>query len=157
MAFRFTRGTYYERVGNYACAMTDRRILMAGQLTSGPNVKSINIENINDITLSSDVFSSTNLAYICIDTYKDTVYFQARSDVASNIYKCVHAAWDIIRENQKNTAAAAPAEPAPAPAEPATAPAAIPVEQLKALKELLDAGILTQDEFDRKKKELLGL
>ena len=132
--------------------MTDRRILMAQVDMFGPSVKSINVENINDITLSSRVSRS----YICIDTYKDTVLLNASSDIATNIYKCAHAAWDIIRENQKN-AAAAPAEPAPAPAEPAPAPAAIPVEQLKALKELLDAGILTQDEFDRKKKELLGL
>lgn len=28
---------------------------------------------------------------------------------------------------------------------------------LKKLKELLDAGILTQDEFDMKKKQILGL
>ncbi|MCL2559784.1 MAG: SHOCT domain-containing protein [Turicibacter sp.] len=32
-----------------------------------------------------------------------------------------------------------------------------PAEEVKALKELLDMGVLTQEEFDRKKKELLGL
>ncbi|WHZ05778.1 SHOCT domain-containing protein [Neobacillus sp. YX16] len=32
-----------------------------------------------------------------------------------------------------------------------------PVEQVKELKELLDMDILTQEEFDKKKKELLGL
>jgi hypothetical protein len=32
-----------------------------------------------------------------------------------------------------------------------------PVEQLKELKELLDLGILTQEEFELKKKEILGL
>lgn len=31
------------------------------------------------------------------------------------------------------------------------------IEQLKQLKELLDSGILTQDEFELKKKEILGL
>ena len=31
------------------------------------------------------------------------------------------------------------------------------IETLKKLKELVDMGILTQDEFDLKKKELLGL
>lgn len=31
------------------------------------------------------------------------------------------------------------------------------VEKLKQMKELLDLGILTQDEFDKKKKELLNL
>ena len=31
------------------------------------------------------------------------------------------------------------------------------VETLKKLKELLDAGILTRDEFDAKKRQVLGL
>lgn len=35
--------------------------------------------------------------------------------------------------------------------------AADPIEQVKKLKELLDMGALTQEEFDAKKKELLGL
>lgn len=33
----------------------------------------------------------------------------------------------------------------------------IPIEELKKLKELLDMGIITQEEFDSKKKQLLGL
>ena len=32
-----------------------------------------------------------------------------------------------------------------------------PIEEVKKLKELLDMGILTQEEFDKKKKELLNL
>lgn len=36
-------------------------------------------------------------------------------------------------------------------------PAEDPVETLKQMKELLDLGIVTQEEFDMKKKELLGL
>lgn len=53
--------------------------------------------------------------------------------------------------------------PAPELTEPAPTPAlehtAVPgtVQQLKDLKELLDMGILTQEEFNAKKKELLGL
>ena len=35
--------------------------------------------------------------------------------------------------------------------------AASPAEELKKMKELLDMGIITQDEFDAKKKQLLGL
>ena len=30
-------------------------------------------------------------------------------------------------------------------------------QQLKQLKELLDSGIITQEEFDAKKKQILGL
>ena len=32
-----------------------------------------------------------------------------------------------------------------------------PAEELKKMKELLDMGIITQEEFDAKKKQLLGL
>jgi hypothetical protein len=61
--------------------------------------------------------------------------------------------------------AAARAQAAPQPAG-AAAPAAPPagagpqdevIETLKKFKDLLDAGILTQEEFDAKKKQLLGL
>lgn len=45
---------------------------------------------------------------------------------------------------------------APAPA-PAPAPAEDPVAKLKQMKELLDAGILTQEEFDAAKQRFLGL
>ena len=37
------------------------------------------------------------------------------------------------------------------------APQKVDTEQLKALKDLLDSGVLTQEEFDVKKKEILGL
>jgi len=47
-------------------------------------------------------------------------------------------------------------EPAPAPA-PAPAPTEVdPYEQLKEAKKLLDAGILTQEEFDAEKTKILG-
>ena len=39
----------------------------------------------------------------------------------------------------------------------APAPASSPVEEIKKYKELLDMGIITQEEFDAKKKQLLGL
>lgn len=45
----------------------------------------------------------------------------------------------------------------PAAPQPAVAPTADPIETIKKYKELLDQGILTQEEFDTKKKQLLGL
>lgn len=50
---------------------------------------------------------------------------------------------------------------APAPAVPIPGKAPVPMsdatEQLKKYKELLDTGVITQEEFDAKKKQLLGL
>lgn len=55
----------------------------------------------------------------------------------------------LLRErNNKSTAKTE----SPAPINPTTT-----TEELKGLKELLDAGIITQDEFNAKKKQVLGL
>jgi hypothetical protein len=60
---------------------------------------------------------------------------------------------------QQDAAAAPPAPPvqdeAPAPA-PAAAPAQDPYGDLMKLKGLLDAGALTQEEFDAQKQKILG-
>ncbi len=57
-------------------------------------------------------------------------------------------------------AAAPPPPPAPAAPAPAAAPAAAPsgdmIEQLKALAELRDQGILTEEEFSAQKAKVLG-
>jgi hypothetical protein len=51
--------------------------------------------------------------------------------------------------------AAAPPPPPPAPAAPAAPEASVP-EQLTQLKSLLDAGALTQEEFDTEKQKILA-
>ena len=60
-----------------------------------------------------------------------------------------------LSSRSKNKAAAAQ------PVAPASAPAAAPsndlTTQLTELKGLLDQGILTQEEFDAKKKKILGV
>ncbi|RKI67699.1 SHOCT domain-containing protein [bacterium 1xD42-67] len=72
---------------------------------------------------------------------------------------------DTAQRTAARLTAALQASQAPQPPK-AEAPAAPPaaaglsaetVEALKQLKDLLDAGILTQEEFDAKKKQLLGL
>jgi len=52
----------------------------------------------------------------------------------------------IERQKEKERAQAVP-----------TSTAASPAEELKKYKELLDSGIITQEDFDAKKKQLLGL
>ena len=62
----------------------------------------------------------------------------------------VGAAVASSRSKKQQTAAAAPA-PTPAPSTDDS------VEQLNKLAELRDQGILTEDEFTAKKKQILGL
>lgn len=60
----------------------------------------------------------------------------------------------IANSRSKKAAAQAPAQP---PTAPASAPQSDMNKQLTDLKGLLDAGILTQAEFDAKKQQILGL
>lgn len=55
----------------------------------------------------------------------------------------------VIEDNTSNEEAAAKEE--------TITPEQAPIQEIKQFKELLDAGILTQEEFDKKKKELLNL
>jgi hypothetical protein len=57
---------------------------------------------------------------------------------------------------QEQQAAPPVAAPAPAPVEAPAAPAPVDYAQLTKLKELLDAGILTQQEFDAEKAKVLA-
>jgi hypothetical protein len=58
---------------------------------------------------------------------------------------------------QQDAAAGPPAQPAGAPAPaPAATPAEDPYGDLMKLKELLDAGALTQEEFDAQKQKILS-
>jgi hypothetical protein len=61
---------------------------------------------------------------------------------------------------QEQADAAAAAAPPPPQAPPQAAPEAAPQEdtyaELMKLKELLDAGVLTQEEFDAQKQKVLG-
>lgn len=59
-----------------------------------------------------------------------------------------------------NTPAETPSISAPAPSAPSATPSATDadgLEQLKALKVLVDSGVITQADFDAKKKQILGL
>lgn len=61
-----------------------------------------------------------------------------------------------LRDYIVNFAEPAP-EPAPMTISPAERQVVSVVEEIRGLKGLLDEGILTQEEFDAKKKQLLGL
>ena len=62
-----------------------------------------------------------------------------------------------VRKSPVNTAPAREAGPAPAADSGVSLVSADAVDRIKYMKELYDEGILTKEEFDQKKKELLGL
>ena len=133
--------------GNFAYALTNKRIIMAQHKLFGANIQSVNIENINDISLIKSGIGSIGIGTVCIDTFKETFNVGVNIVHATNIYNCIHDALEEIKGNIfgsfKSTESSVSSQN--------------PIEQLKSLKELVDLGILTQEEFNTKKKQLLDL
>lgn len=81
--------------------------------------------------------------------YQQAEMMKARSKDFSHCPQCHSADLEEITKEEYAAKQAAPA--------PAAAAAVSPLDELKKLKELLDMGIVTQEEFDAKKKQILGL
>ena len=99
---------------------------------------------MNDITFSSGLA----LGVMTIDTIKET--FNVGLDKKSA--KAINAkAVELLHSLKDNKSEAAPA--ADAPAQQAVSAA----DEILKFKQLLDAGVITQEEFNAKKAQLLGL
>jgi hypothetical protein len=125
---------------NFAYAITNKRIIMGQKKVIGQNVQIILLDNVNDITYSTGIL----MGIITIDTIKETFNVAIAKDVAKNIYNSVHETFYNIKNTSQNNTSDTKTSPSP-------------IQQIKELKELLDMGIITQEEFDLKKKQLLEL
>ena len=123
----------YRLLQSFQLTVTDKRVY--GKILGKSRV---------DLPLDSiSAMEATPLKGISISTSSGKIRFLAIKNV-DEIYKIVN---ELLMERQmaKNTMA----EPS-APQNGATV-------QLQKYKELLDSGVITQEEFDAKKKQLLGL
>ncbi|UZT82107.1 PH domain-containing protein [Caproicibacterium sp. BJN0003] len=130
---------------NFAYAITDKRIMIAQKQPLGKVFQTVNISNINDITFSSGIL----MGILTIDTYKEVFNVGLGKDEAENINSLIHIVIDKIKsDNNKPAAPESPRIESPAPSA---------ADELLKYKGLLDAGAITQEEYDAKKKQLLGL
>lgn len=127
--------------GNYAYAITNKRILFGQKSLTGEKFKAVNHEKINDITFEKGIM----FGVITIDTPQEKFNIALDKASASSINNTIHE----VLDNLKSTSTQ---ENMPQP----TASTSTADEILK-FKELLDSGIITQEEFEAKKKQLLGL
>lgn len=127
--------------GTYAYAVTNKRIIYAQKKAVGESVKSVSLDTINDIT--KDTGSLNGI--ITIDTAKEKFKVGVSSIEADNIYKKLQKVLELLKSLQQNTVSINVSNEKSA------------VDKIKELKELLDMGILTEEEFNLKKKQLLGL
>ena len=120
-------------------AITNQRLIYAGKsaamFSKNIYVKSVSVEQ------TSDILYNEKSGGISIDFRNEVVIFWTDKRKIVEVFNKVTAAIDYIK-NAKNT------------------PSVISVsttDELKKYKELLDSGVITQEEFDAKKKQLLGL
>lgn len=85
------------------------------------------------------------------DMYEQSKNMDRQSAKVKDFSRCPHCNSTNIQEMEQTELATTQTAPLPVIPEVNT------VEELKKYKELLDIGILTQEEFDSKKKQLLGL
>lgn len=125
---------------NFAYAITNKRIIMAQQKVIGQNFQTVAIDNLNDITMTTGAVFGT----IVIDTIKETFNVGVNKIVAKNINNVIHDVLLSLKEDKKASANT-------------NAPTASSADEILKYKNLLDMGAITQDEFDEKKRQLLGL
>lgn len=124
---------------NFAFAVTNRRILIAQAKIMGQTFQTISLDNVNDITLNKGMV----FGILTVDTIKETFNIALGKDFAQNIcdkiFEVLHQA---KASNNPSNVAVQPLSSA---------------DEIKKFKELFDMGVITENEFNLKKKELLGL
>lgn len=133
-------GPMSKYYGYFAYAVTNKRMIIAKQRLIGQVVQFVLLKNLNDVT------ANFGFAYgdIVFDTLKETFKVQVNVRSARNIHEKIHEIL-LSMENSRTV------KPQIQIRETCS------VNELLKYKDLLDSGILTQDEFDQKKKQLLGL
>ena len=126
--------------GSVVVAFTDKKLIYAQKRAiRGDFVKTVNYDSINDISTKSGLMKGE----IIIDSMTEYMNFWVSNDTVEKIRNLALDAMENYK-NKKN-------------APSVTVNQVSAADELKKFKELLDSGIITQDEFDTKKKQLLGL
>ena len=126
---------------NFAYAITSKRLILAQKnVFAGEKSKIINLDNLNDITKNKGILNGV----IAFDTIKETFNVNVTASCADKLYSAIsELISDFKREKQSNQTTNI--------IQNSTA------DEILKFKNLLDAGIITQEEFDKKKKELLNI
>lgn len=124
-------------------AVTSRRVIWTQGMGDLVTIKSVNIQNVNDITKRTRYSEG----YIEIDTLKEYISIETFPALVDNIYPLVQYALDRARQDAKTEAMSSSA----------VAPAASSADELMKYKQLLDAGAITEAEYAALKSKLLGI
>ena len=92
---------------------------------------------MNDVTMTTGVL----MGIITIDTIKEKFNVAVNKKVAESINNTIHDVLFSLKQQKRNVAQERPASSV--------------ADELLKFKNLLDMGVITQEEFDKKKRELL--
>lgn len=122
---------------NVVGSLTNKRLIILKNKIIGNDIISISINNINDIYIKNKIATS----YIIIDTLKETVKLNGPRISVENTYKVLQNSLNIIKNSLINKDELNSNDK---------------YDELKKIKELLDNGTLTQDEFEKEKQKILN-
>lgn len=124
----------------YGYAITNKRIMFAQKTITGENFKTVNYDKLNDVGFKKGMV----YGIVTIDTLSEIFNVALDRGSAASINSHIHKVLDDVKV----------VDIAPQPQVVHITSAA---DEIKKYKELLDMEAITQEEFDIKKKELLGL
>ena len=127
---------------NWAYAITNKRIIMGQKGLIGEKVVVVSLRDLNDVSFKKGVV----FGVLTIDTIKEVFNVGLDKNSATSIHELVtNALMDLKEEMHRSSQPVQQAK------------ADDPYEEIKKLKELLDMGIITEEEFNLKKKNILGI
>lgn len=131
----FSAGAFVEN--NSSCpvgfAITENRIVIGQKTMFSSNVISISLDKINDVSIQCKFTGD----YITISNIGDNIVISTFKKKGSEIVNAIHSAIDSLKKSNEESTSSA--------------------DEILKYKNLADSGIITQEEFEAKKKQLLGL
>ena len=121
---------------NYAYAVTNKRILLGQKKLTGQDLATVMLPQITDVTTSTGMLLGT----VTINTMGTIFNVGINKQAVQKVSDKLHALLAELQGGGEKTA-----------------PASSAADEIKKFKELLDLGAITREEFDAKKKQLLGL
>lgn len=134
----YVQGSITSGNMNYAYIVTNKRMIVAQKKLIGNHVYSVYMDSLNDVHFSKGLIYTT----IVFDTVKEE--FSVGVDNGSG-QKITTKLQDIIANVRAKETPSVSSQPDDQ------------FEQVKKLKELLDLNLITNDEYEIKRKRLLGL
>ena len=122
--------------GNFAYAVTNKRILLGQKKLTGQDLATVMLPQITDVSTSTGMLLGT----VTIHFVGGIINIGMSKPTAQAVSDKLHALLAELQGGGERTA-----------------PASSAADEIKKFKELLDLGAITREEFDAKKKQLLGL